>query len=498
MKNLSNILRRSDISPLERVTVLVHNSIHKEKNGKDILTGSELHSITKGWYPSTSEARIYNKYLDIVRLEDTMKMDAQMFLYRSEVTILRNQRVLDTFLLNEKRFKKNIHQTVAQNISREESIKFLTRNTYLQYEQLLHLVTLHNLPKEIRDDLLLLDQEITSCEKYMEDQVFLYELLKNKKALSAEEKQSIVDRIYSRMYYEGVRKIKKSTAEKDGFILHGFFADLSTRDIFKKFSGSNKESDNEEVLLHIEELANNKGVTIKGFVQEKLLSWLDNGLFTEEYAPLFMSECFETWSGDTKKNHRELFMLWYEELQKTKRYFNKLFDSKTLSRKVIKREFLEMNQSVEIVTGASLYTCKENVRFIQEYKKQIDLLLPMASMFLFVENNTTPIVIYKTLCQLKKLAQKTSTIFDIDMAERYEEYIDSYQQEVKLLNFSLSKLTDLATECLYTEESFKYRLDFDENCFTFDLSDTEEVEVAHIATMYVEEFDKLEGWSKKL
>jgi len=122
----------------------------------------------------------------------------------------------------------------------------------------------------------------------------------------------------------------------------------------------------------------------------------------------------------------------------------------------------------------------------------------MASMFLFVENNTTPIVIYKTLCQLKKLAQKTSTIFDIDMAERYEEYIDSYQQEVKLLNFSLSKLTDLATECLYTEESFKYRLDFDENCFTFDLSDTEEVEVAHIATMYVEEFDKLEGWSKKL
>jgi hypothetical protein len=91
MKSLTSILRSSNITPFERVKALVHNDIHREKTGKGHLSGSDLYILTKGWMPSRLEAIEYNKYINIVQLEDAMKMDAQMFLYRSEVSLLRNQ-----------------------------------------------------------------------------------------------------------------------------------------------------------------------------------------------------------------------------------------------------------------------------------------------------------------------------------------------------------------------------------------------------------------------
>jgi len=105
MKSLTNILRRSNITPFERVTALVYNDVYREKTGKDRVSKSDLHALSKGWSPSASEANEYNKYINIVQLESTMKMDAQMFLSRSEVSILRNQRVFDYFISNAKRLK---------------------------------------------------------------------------------------------------------------------------------------------------------------------------------------------------------------------------------------------------------------------------------------------------------------------------------------------------------------------------------------------------------
>ena len=63
MKSLTNILRRSNITPFERVKALVHNDIHREKTGKDGLSDSDIYALTKGWSPSRSEATEYNKYI---------------------------------------------------------------------------------------------------------------------------------------------------------------------------------------------------------------------------------------------------------------------------------------------------------------------------------------------------------------------------------------------------------------------------------------------------
>lgn len=496
MKSLSNILRRSNITPFERVMALVHNDVHREKTGKGILSESDVYALTKGWYASPSEVTEYNKYINIARLESSMYMDAQMFLYRAELSLLRNQKVLDAFLPRVRMINELTDHSFAKDVPVEESVRFLTQHTHLRYEKALHIYTFHKLPKEIQNDLLFLDEEIASDEKYLGDQVFLYERFGDDNTLSKQNKDLIITNIYSRMYYEGVKKIKNSTAEKDGFLLHPFFADLQIKDLFQKLvddehiASNQKDAETEDGLLSlVEEYARNKNMSMERLVKEKLSQWLDEGLFVNEYAPLFMSEQFDTWNGNTKKNHKGLFVAWHEELQKSKQYLADLFSTKNLEKRTIEKEFLGMQKKIEILTGTSLYACKENIDFVTEYKKQIEILLPISNVFLFIKKYAAPAKNYRTLCEFKKLAQKVSSMFDADMTEKYTEFINSYQEEVTFLNLSSSRLADMATDHLYTQESLQYIIDIDERCFTFDLE--EEGDAVSIVQKYSEEFKKL-------
>lgn len=461
-----------------------------------MLSESDVYALTKGWNGDASEIKEYNKYINIARLESSMYMDAQMFLYRAEVSILRNQRALDAFLHRARKIGDSTNHPFAKDIPIEESVRFLTQYTHLRYEKALHIYTFHKLPKEIQDDLLLLDEEIANDEKYLGDQVFLYERFADDDMLSKQNKDLIITNIYSRMYYEGVKKIKNSTAEKDGFLLHPFFAELEIKNLFQKLvddehiaSDKTDASTEEGLLSLVEECARKKNMSIERLVKEKLSQWLDAGLFVNEHTPLFMSERFDTWNGDTKKSHKELFMAWYTELQKSKLYFQELFDSKKLGKRMIENEFLGMPRTMEIVTGTSLYSCNEDVDFVKEYKKQIGSLLPIANIFLFIKKYAASTKNYKTLWEFKKLSQKVSSMFDIDITEKYTEFIDSYQEEVTLLNLSSSRLADMATDNLYLQESLQYIIDINEGCFTLDLE--EESDTANIVQMYSEEFKNL-------
>jgi hypothetical protein len=108
MKNLANILRRADITPQERVVTLVQNDVYREEHGKSILSESEIYSLTQGWKPKNSyEVNAYNKYLDLSRIERSMRMDSHLLSLRSENSLLRGGMLVDS-LFDEEFQKKNI------------------------------------------------------------------------------------------------------------------------------------------------------------------------------------------------------------------------------------------------------------------------------------------------------------------------------------------------------------------------------------------------------
>jgi len=497
MKKLTNILRGSQITPFERVKLLVHNNVYAEKTGKNNLTESNLFTLNKGWNPTKSfEVTEYNKYIDIARLEASMKIDTKMFLSESEITLLRNQRLLDYFVSNKMIFKRLSGCKFLKTITEEDSLEFLAQSSYLEYQKVLHIFTFNNLSKEVQNDLLLLD-ECTKYEKnYMRDQVFLYERLKNGDELSKQDKNFIIDQIYSCIYYEKFKKMKNNNSEKDGFLIHRSFADLPVKDIFQKIIDDahiiyeeQKDSFGEDLLSAVEEYTKSKDISMESLIKEKLFQWLSDGLFLEEYKALFMSESFNTLSGSTRKNHKKLFMIWYKELQKSKQYFKNLFDTGRLIKQNIEIDFLGILKLTEIITTKSLLACNEDLVFVKEYKQQIEIFLPIASMFLFIKKNTDPIKCYKTLCEFKNISQEISAIFDIDMTEKYNGFIDSYCKEINLFNRSLSLLVDKAVEHLYMDESMIYIIDIIENNFSFDIEKDEGIYT--IAELYSTELKKL-------
>ena len=490
MKNLKNILRRSNLTPLERVTTLVHHGFHQDKTGKRILSDAELHAITRGWKADPDEVREYNRYLKIVHFENTLRMDTHMFAFQAELSLVKNQRMISYFLSDLKITEGVRLQEMTTEVSKEEAMRFAANYTYLDYRRMLHTFTFHNLSYDIQKDLYLLDDSVAESSEYLEDEVLLYEVFNNGTS-TKKDKDMLVDTIFSRMYVDGMRKLRRGT-EKDGFLLSGYFAELPLREVINKVACEAnipyKDREDEELLADIEEYITGKGTTIQQIVKETLHTWLAKGLFTKEFIPIFASEDFKTWNGNTKESHKELFRIWYKELKKSEGYFQELFNAGKLEKRSKEMVFLGEKRVVEILTGESLYTCSEDADFVSEYKQQVEALLPFTNLVYLIDKHKNPQSAYTTLCELRKLAKDVSDIFDINLTEEYDQVIDRYKDEASLLNHELRKLTDAATEYLYThsKQQIRYEIHIVDGTFNFDLE--EKGKTAEIVKRYVDEF----------
>lgn len=457
-----------------------------------MLTSAELHTLTHGWTARMGEANEYNRYVEIARLEGSLRLDAQAFAYRAELSAVRNQRLLAYCLADKKLIQRQNDVEMVEDITEEEAIRFATAHTYLDYRDTLHFFTFENLPLEVRQDLALLDDSVGFSRRYLEDEVTLYEMMEGGN-ISAKNKETLAETILSRLYYDGIRKMRNGT-ERDGFMIGDHYAELPLAEVMHKVAHDAgiawKNKGEEKLLDDIEAYAKKKDATMVSLAKESLHSWLDDGLFTRDFAPIFASDRHDTWNGDTKSSHAELFTLWYAELEKSKEYFAGLFSAQKLKRQEMEMTLLFEAKVVEIITGESLYTCREELEFVRQYKKQVELMLPFSNFACFIEKHAKPSSNYATLCELKKLGKRAADVFDADFAEEYEKFIESYRDEITLLNHELRKLTDMATEHIHTntDEESRYEIQITDGKFWFDLE--EKGEPADIARKYAEEFEK--------
>jgi len=494
MKNLANILRKADITPRDRILTLVRNDAEKDKTGKGILTDSEIYSLIKGWKPKNShEVNEYNKYLNLSKLETTMRLDTQMFACRSENMLLRSHILLDQIKYTDNVSKKPRDIISDKYILNEEIIDFVVKNTYLDYTMLLHTLTFNNLPKDIQDDLVMLDEYVAHDKKYLEDEALLYELLKGSETLSAENKEALIHLIYSCMYHEGFRKIKNGS-EKDGFLLLHFFAELPMEAVLMKWTEyahiDVAGKDKDYILDRLEEYAKGKNQTMEMVIKETLSRWIDGGLFTKEYIPIFFRNEHNTWNGNTKLAHREIFTLWHEELQKTKIFVDTLVFEGDLITQDFDKDLFGVTERIRIVTGESLHGSKVDIDFVKEFKEQVTIVLPLAGMYLFIKKYNKPLDNLETLRYFHELSKTFSGLFDVDMTDKYKGFLDSFQQEIKLLNRSMSMSLDAVNEFLCMKSNKKYLMEIKDVNFLFDINSKSEKVDNTIIERYTEEIRK--------
>lgn len=490
MKNLANILRRADITPQERVTTLVQNDVYREEHGKSMLSDSEIYSLTQGWRPKNSyEVNEYNKYLDLSRIERSMRIDSHLLGLRSENSLLRGGMLVDS-LFDEEFQKNNIFD---KHISRENVVKSITENTYIEYNKLVHLVTFNKLSDDFRSDLLLVDEYVSHDQKYFEDEVFLYELFKDTDILDLSSKNILINRIYSCIYREEFRKLKNGS-EKDGFLLFHFFAELPMNSVVEKWGeyvGVDCRGKNDtDILNELEKYSLEKSKTMESVIKDTLLRWLDEGLFIKEYTPLFFSDGYDTWNGSTKLKHKDIFKEWYQQYKNTDNYLKKLSEEGSIEVKKFNKQILTSTEIIEIVTGKSLNDCVLDIPFVNDYKKQVGLLIPLAYTFLFIEKYTNPLKNYITLTSFLELSNFFSQIFDIDMTAKYKKSITSFEQDLYILNRTLSKCIDNINELIFTKNEISFPIEIDIEKFLFKTDSSSEEDADDIINDYKKEIKR--------
>ena len=304
----------------------------------------------------------------------------------------------------------------------------------------------------------------------------------------------MIDRIYSCIYHEGFKKLKNGM-EKDGFLTSHFFAELPMDAVIKKwaeYAHSNVDGKDTEVLLNdLEQYAKDRSKTMEMVTRETLSRWLDEGLFVSEYIPLFFSSHHDTWNGDTKLTHKEIFDRWYEELEKTKLFMDKLISDGNLIVENFDKDIFGVTEKIQIITGESLYRCEADIGFVKEFKEQISILLPLAGIYLFIEKYNKPLNNLETLRCFHEMSKTFSDLLDVGMTERYSEFLKSFEGEIKLINHSMSMAIDSMSGFFHTKGNRKYHLDLKEDGFVFDTTSSSEKMVDDIVERYKEEIEKV-------
>ena len=93
-KNITNILQRGNLTPKERVLLIVHNNIKKEQTGKEILTPADKHALTEGWTPKdNNEVREYNRFNEGWIKAGFAELEAQTIFLNTELDYYRTSHI---------------------------------------------------------------------------------------------------------------------------------------------------------------------------------------------------------------------------------------------------------------------------------------------------------------------------------------------------------------------------------------------------------------------
>ena len=416
-KNISSLLQKGNLTPKQRYLLIIQNDVAKARTGKEILTEADIKGL-EGWHAQTNEeAREWNKYNKGWKLSRQAGIDAE-FIYAETKAEHFRKNIMATELAIYPFYQEclsalqalkeikvvDINEAIAiTKKQREQKLKDGLDFDYAIYE-----LAFESLSDEIRKDILILDQEAEYEPSYLEDEETIADLLNGKEELTKEAKEKYAELVADRSYNKYAKEYqlhgafaslpimdlaKKWAKDKgikprpkdyerlektEGRLLKevGLNADEKTKDKIyaeiKKKEGIQSFTDEEfkeywaleEYLKEIlADYARDNKTTIEAILKKACLKWLDEGLL-DDYTPLVLSESKNTYSGDTKHPHKEIFKEWLKTKAEAKATLQKLIDKGELK--------AEQTGQDKTITGESLYDFKGDFKFIKEFKEQVD------------------------------------------------------------------------------------------------------------------------------
>ena len=511
MRNITTLLSKGNFTPKERVLLIVNDAVSKERDGKSILSEADKHALIEAWTPKdNNEAREYNRYNNAWRTAGFAEMEAQGTYLQARVSCLEAGRVIDYVLFKHPiftdkdakntdardnvRIKSIISRILADELKTKtdkEALDLVLKCLGLDYNHTIYLLAFDMAGKELQKDLLALYPEAKSEQDYLEQEETIFNLFNGKETLTKEAKEKLAELIIDEAY--------NRYSEEWGF--YGYYADLPLIEAGKRLANENglykelkaeTESDlKEELAKKLPAYAEKHKTTIRELLKDTITKWLDEGLFTKEYTPLFKSDIKETCNEQTTKlTHKEVFSAWLKIKEKAKETIKELTEKGELKVETRKRAFKskqdlyggvmagslglnwrkKQDGTFEIektfITGESLYNLESELNFVKDFKAQVESIKLLGVLVLFLRKSRF-MDEYAKLLGFDELFERLSKVYEVDLTYRIKEFIASFKQDLERLRMEFIILIDDIQQDEYKADRVYFLTDI----FTSDMLD---------------------------
>ncbi len=470
MKKLITSLQNGNLTPKDRVLLLVHSYIEEDKTGKGILTKADRHAISDGWRPKeNSEAREYNRFNDGWRLAGFAILDAQTIYLHAVISYTQISRLVDfiewsNYKKNSEYFKR-LHG-LGLKIDDNNALNILLQNSGLEFEQVIYRYAFESLSDDIKKDILTLYPDAETERQYLDQEESIASIFNNKKKLDIEDKEKITNLIIESLRNKYHTVFKENGLASEEWNLYQYYADLPILEVVKKWADNNKiyigneTNDSNEILIEkIKKYAEENVIDICELLKNTILTWLDDGLFTEDYIPLYNSKNKETCNGaDTKLPHDEIFIKWLNAKAEAIIMIQELIDLGKLKVENKTRDIFKFKETRKIITGESLYYLENDKKFVVDYKKQVDDFKLISNVSIYI-NQHRLLKEYAILLGYEEIFKRLSKTYEIDLTYKISEKTNALKQIIKLLNNDFYRMVDKIEPIIYKEHDITFSIE---------------------------------------
>jgi hypothetical protein len=452
MKSLTNVLNTENLTPKERILLLAKNDISLELENKEILTKADILAITSWKAKNSYEASEYNKYLNAWETYHSLTIDAQTQYLNSQVAFLQAFKIIEMAMwMPFSKFKKVIDNIMEDN--KDIALNNLLENCGIEYDHLIHKMTLESLSPELKSNLIALSPDFEIDDSYFIEEEVLYNIIKVGDELSQDEVSTIAYKILDSIKWNFVELLQKKDGYISEYIFGSYFAGLPMIKVLHKWAEftETKYTNDEDLKIIFSKQDN-----IRNVLYVTLTRWIQSGLFINEFTPLFMSSDTETCNSvNTTKPHNEIFLEWLHIKNTQKQIIDEYIGSGKLEYQQRIKSINNHTLTDNLITGKSIYNLRTDNNFVAEFRSSIDQYVYIAYIIEFMKNQG-----FMERCQkllgFQPLFKNVASIYEVDTEKNLNEYVEQLQADFKILRASLHCINDTISEELYVHLDSKY------------------------------------------
>lgn len=469
MKSISNLLSRSNLSPKDRILLCVQSDVEEMKNGKKTLSQTDIDALTKSWKPKNNlEVREYNKYYYIWNVVRNIIIDMQTTYLNTIIAIKEAQTLV---MIGDHQNDKYIQEKIDSVLSSEDREKvhiLITKETGIEYNRLIHKETLLGLQKDIVEDLTILFPDVATEPEYLEQEMFLYEVLNEKDSLDEADIKKITEKIHGSIHFDYINLVIGHNINLTPSIFEDYFGSMPHMYFVKSLAKrlSITYTDDEDLKKKICNIIQ-KEVLLK----EEITLCLRNGLLTEQYVPLCKSNDHSTCNGkDTKHPHCVLIETYVQKRRLIINALDEYIKNKKLTISTKERKLFSIVRKYSLVSGNGLYDLDDAESYSKDYMNGYGVLVPFVQLLVLINKKDIEKQ-YSYLLGYRDFLKKTTELLEVNIEFVYQKFFEDIDQEISILNQQIQMLYEKYTECLYTRsnsncfpieffcEGFLYKLD---------------------------------------